>query len=851
MASNKITLRTAVILPFVIVFMFTFGVIAFVQKSSFENMVSNLSHKQLIAFTENVKSRLSIFLDEPYQANITLSKSLEFNGLYERGDLTRIEDYLSVSFNHLYKNIPHLDVVAFGGKEGEFVGFRREPASDFTLMLKDNRTEDDLVIFAGRKIESGVKSSFQGYDPRIRPWYVPAAESRMPGWSNIYTNADERQEITLSATNPVIVDDELIGVMVADIKIDTFNNFLIYQKKRTAASIFIFDQDSRLVAHSDNSSVVSKGTPNTVKGQRLQAQESPNPVIQASAQYILDNQLIARQARPEMFYFVTNGERYFNKLSRYANPYGLEWYIVVTIAEHDLLGDLPQQQQRGWLIGLTVSLVGFLLGVLVFNRITHPITTTANAAREIAKGDWDSPMPEPGKIFETSMLVSAFNNMTHNLKSSFEALRTQLVYDSLTQLYSRQGLIETSSNLNNSRPGSLILIGIDRFRDINDSLGHYSGDQLLTIIAQRLKNLCSDRALLARVAGDEFAIYDPSNGSETAVEHLVTRIKQSFSAPFNMGTETVVVNVSIGIVLSCDQNDMSTWLRNGSIALSHAKQDALRVVYYRPEMADVSRKKTQTLASLNEAIAASEFVPFYQPIIDLESGEIVGAEALARWVSEENGVIPPLDFIPVAEESGLIGDIGSQVLLKACTDTATAIQNGQWHPDFSLHVNLSVNQLSQPGFTEELEMVLKYTRLSAQNLTLEITESKIVDNDPIILKNMQAIKDLNVKIAIDDFGTGYSSLAYLHKLPFDCLKIDRSFIVQMEREQIDTSVVAAIVNITKGFKVNLVAEGVETTEQAELLRMLDCPQAQGFLFSRPVPFSEWPTDLVNIKEKQS
>lgn len=191
--------------------------------------------------------------------------------------------------------------------------------------------------------------------------------------------------------------------------------------------------------------------------------ESTNPVVQTSAKYIASNRLEAK-SQPVMFDYVANGDRYFNKLSRYTNPYGLEWYIVVTISEHDLLGDLPEQQQRGWLIGMTFSLLGFLIGVLVFNRITHPITTTANAAREIAKGDWDSPMPEPGKVFETSMLVSAFNNMTQNLKASFEALRTQLVYDSLTQLYSRQGLIETSSNLKSSLPGSLILIGIDRFR---------------------------------------------------------------------------------------------------------------------------------------------------------------------------------------------------------------------------------------------------------------------------------------------------------------------------------------------------------------------------------------------------
>ncbi len=845
---KKITLRIAVILPFLIVFLFTFGVIAFVQKNSFDHMVANLSQKQLIAFTESVKSRLAVFLDQPYQANITLSKSIEFHRLYQPDDMTRIHDFLFLNFLHLTEAIPHLDVIGFGGKQGEFIGLRHEPSADFTLMLKDQRTQHDLIIYHGSTIASGTKSSFKDYDPRVRPWYIPASESGFPEWSSIYSNADEHQNITLSATNPVFVEEKLIGVMVADIKIDTFNKFLSYQKERTAASIFIFDQDNRLVAHSNNSNVISGGTNITAKGQRLKAVESPDPIMKASAQFVSSHDLDAK-SKPIMFDFHSNGERYFNKLSQYVNPYGLEWNIVVTISEKDLLGDLQKKQQQGWIIAMTVSLLGFMGGVLMFNRITYPITTTATAARKIAKGDWDSPMPEHGKIFETSMLVSAFNDMTQNLKSSFEVLRAQLVYDSLTQLYSRQGLIETSEMSNPSSSGYLVLIGIDRFRDINDSLGHYSGDQLLTIIAQRLKNLSSEQMLLARVAGDEFAIYNPNNNSESDLEQLVVRIKQSFSSPFNMSNETVVVNVSIGIVLSSDQCDMSGLLRNSSIALSRAKQDVLRIVYYRPEMADASRKKTQTLANLNEAIANSEFFPFYQPIIDLESGKIVGAEALARWVSEDNGIIPPLDFIPVAEESGLIGDIGAQILLKACNDTACAIQSGQWQDDFSLHVNVSVNQLSQPGFTEELEIILQNTQLSANNLTLEITESKIVDNDPIILKNMQDIKKLNIKIAIDDFGTGYSSLAYLHKLPFDCLKIDRSFIIQMEREQIETSVVAAIANITKGFKVNLVAEGVETTEQAELLGLLDCPQAQGFLFGRPVPFSEWPTDLVNINEK--
>ena len=175
------------------------------------------------------------------------------------------------------------------------------------------------------------------------------------------------------------------------------------------------------------------------------------------------------------------------------------------------------------------------------------------------------------------------------------------------------------------------------------------------------------------------------------------------------------------------------------------------------------------------------------------------------------------------------------------------MKEGKWDERFHLHVNLSVNQLSQPDLISSLHSVLSSSGLNAGNLTLEITESRIVDNDPVIVKNMQAIRDLGIHIAIDDFGTGYSSLAYLHKLPFDCLKIDRTFVQKMEKENLDTSIVAAIINMTRGMKVDLVAEGIETSEQAQMLTSLNCPQGQGFLFSRPVPFEEWPTDLVNMK----
>ena len=836
---TQITLRTAVVLPFVMIFLFTIGVMVFTQKSSYEEMVRDVSARQLTSLTENVHKSLAEFLEKPFHANLSLSHNIGYHQLYHPGNLREVQDYILQSFSGHFSTIEQLDVIGFGSEDSNYVGFRKEANNGYTLMVQDDRTQNQLVIYRGGKISDDIRSVISNYDPRVRPWYTPVAHQTKPAWSTIYTNADERQEITLSALAPIYDQGEFKAVIVSDIKIDTFNAFLKQLKDKTNASVYIMDKEQRMVAHSDGGSVVSWGnTRHSDRGERLLASESPNPIIRESASHV-DQFHLTDDQQVHRFSFDLDGERFYNQITPYSDEHGITWFIGMSIPKTDLLGKLPENQRNSWLLGLLLSFVGITLGLLAFNRVTRPITSTADAAKQLARGDWESTMPRPGNIYETSMLVEAFNEMTNNLKSSFNALQTQLTYDSLTKLYSREGIVDAAKKLNIANTGTLYLVGIDRFRDINDSLGHYNGDQLLIIAAARLRGILPEHYLLARTGGDEFAIYAPDVTGQEAVGLLANRLLQTFASPFCMESENVVINISIGIVQQCEDSDMTLWLRNSSIALSNAKQDKARFSIYSPEMANASRHRTKMLARINKAIEKKQFEPFYQPIIDLETGTTIGAEALARWVTEQ-GVIAPLEFIPLAEETGLISDIGQQILHKSCRDTAIAIETGMWAPDFSIHVNLAVDQLSQAGFVDQVKTTLRDTKLPARNLTLEITESRIVDNDPTIIENMLALKALGISIAIDDFGTGYSSLAYLQKLPFDCLKIDRSFVNKLEKENLDSSIVAAIVNITRGFKVNLVAEGVETQQQADLLKQLKCPQAQGFLYSRPVPFDEWP-----------
>ncbi|AEX20605.1 GGDEF and EAL domain-containing protein [Vibrio sp. EJY3] len=845
-ATTQITLRTAVLIPFVMIFLLAISVMVYVQKQNYETVVTDISDKQLSVLTESVHEHLNCFLNEPLAAVTTLAHSVNHHNLFHPIDSHEIQTYLLSTFETLSESIPQLDVIAFGSESGDFTGFRLEPSGNYTLMLQSQQTSGDLVIYETSLVSDDIRSVITSYDPRNRPWYQPVAKNQRPMWSEIYSNSDERQEITLSAMAPVYLKQELAGVLVADVRLNTFNKFLREVAQKTKASVFIMDQEHRLVAHSESGSVISWGTRFSDKGQRLLASESTNPIIQSSATRVRSFDL-SHTTQTFTFVFDHNGQRIFSRLTPYEDPNGIKWFIGTSISEAELLGVLPDSQEKSWLVGIIVSLIGIAICWVIFNRITKPINTTAAAALQLAKGDWNSSLPKPGYVYETTVLVQAFNEMTANLKASFTALREQLVYDSLTRLYSRQGLVEMCTQQRCQCHGTLFLLGINRFRDINDSVGHHNGDQLLIDIAERLKQQFQGDTLLARIGGDEFAIFVSNVHNSNDVRLIERRLQLLFATPFITQEEAVIMKISLGIVQSKQGEDMSLWLRNASIALSYAKQDSLtNVCHYSPELANASKFRTQMLTKIQTGVENREFIPHYQPIIDLATGNTCGAEALARWQSE-SGMVSPLDFIPIAEESGMIKAIGQQILLQACRDTYDAIENKQWPSDFQLHVNISVNQISCPDFVDSVTRVLTITKLPASNLTLEITESRIIDSGPTTLDNMKKLRDMGIGIAIDDFGTGYSSLGYLHTLPFTCLKIDRTFVNQLNQENLERSVVAAVLNITAGLKTSVVAEGVENASQAQLLRSIGCHQVQGFYYSRPMPLEEWPTHLVNME----
>ncbi|MCW8348458.1 EAL domain-containing protein [Vibrio sp. ZSDZ65] len=834
----NLSLKQALILPFIVVFIGSISAILWLQSGRYEDIANEVSRKQLSSLTNNVVSRLDIYLDRPMDAVSAIAHAIEYHDLYNPNDTAAIENYLLSTFQLLYQDVPQVDLIGFGGEQGEFVGVRaskqHHEGEHFTLMAKDAVTENRLNVYSGSSRQHAIEDSISPYDPRTRPWYTPMKNSRAPQWSQVYTNADEQKDITISALSPVYYahenQREFVGVAAVDIQINTFNHFLEGITRTHKAHVFVIDASRDLIAHSIDQTILNS------QGHRVSADNSLHPTLQFLSSTTLNTDL----ATPTLLSFEHNNSTQFVMVSHYQTETNLSWYVVVTISASDLMGDIPLLSQKTLAVGLLLGALGLVIGVFTLNQLTIPITETARASQQIANGRWDYPLPNSTRIREVDQLIKNFSSMRTHLESSFRALREQLTRDPLTKLYSRSGFIEVCDKQLNERSGAMLLININQFRDINDCLGHQEADILLTIVAERLRAwVVVESGVLARTVGNEFAIYLPYLNERELLDYLY-RIRQIFTAPFIISGESLSLHISVGATLTDHNRDADLNLRNASIALSQAKEENNRTCVYTPDMAESSKKKTRLLAALYYAVENQTFRVYFQPIIDLKTGKTIGAEALLRLKDEHGEPISPLDFIPLAESSGLIEAIGQQMMTQSIQAVSQAIKAQQLAADFQLHLNVSVCELRSGHYVDFLQAALIETALPASQIVVELTESRIADNDPIIIENMTRLKFLGIRIAIDDFGTGYSSLAYLHKLPFDSLKIDKAFIDQLTKENAHESVVSAITKLSRSFGFSIVAEGVETPLQADLAKRLGCHYAQGYLFSTPKPLEEWP-----------
>ena len=385
---------------------------------------------------------------------------------------------------------------------------------------------------------------------------------------------------------------------------------------------------------------------------------------------------------------------------------------------------------------------------------------------------------------------------------------------------------------------AVMFLDLDRFKAINDTLGHNVGDQLLTIAAERLRSCVRDSDTVARLGGDEFTVVVEDIIEDHDAAAVAQKILDTLSQPFNLYGHEVFISVSVGITLyPSDDDNADNLLRNADSAMYRAKEFGRNnFQFYVADMNIKARERLMVESSLRRALDRNEFMLYYQPRVDLLSGRVIGAEALLRWRHPEMGLVPPSEFIPILDETGMIIPVGDWALREACR------QNREWQdmglPPIRVAVNLSVRQFMQKDLADTIIRALDAAGLSAEHLEVEITEALFLEHNQTNIITLARLKNMGIHISIDDFGTGYSSLSYLKRLPIDTLKIDQSFVRDIGDPD-NKAIASAIIAMAASLRLNVLAEGVETDEQLAFLRAQGCNEIQGFAFSHPLPAQEF------------
>jgi diguanylate cyclase (GGDEF)-like protein/PAS domain S-box-containing protein len=447
--------------------------------------------------------------------------------------------------------------------------------------------------------------------------------------------------------------------------------------------------------------------------------------------------------------------------------------------------------------------------------------------------------------FDTSGVVLNTRDLRER-KALEQKLTFQAFHDPLTRLANRslfRERVEHALDHRNLLDEAVLFIDLDNFKTINDSLGHAAGDHVLVETAHRVRSCLRTEDTAARLGGDEFAVL-LEEADVTTAARVAERIRVALGTPFWVLGQEVYISASIGIAVRRDGDTAGELLRNADVAMYTAKSKGKACFeIFEPAMHDAVVARLGLEAELRRAVERQEFVVHYQPIVKLETGEVIGAEALVRWQHPTRGIVPPLEFIPLAEETGLIVPLGSWILRQSCRQLAEWQKLRGGGEPFVMNVNLSSRQLVREAIADEVAAAVDDSGIRASWLVLEVTETVLMADPVVAAQALSKIRDLGVRVALDDFGSGYSSLSHLRRFPIDIVKIDKSFVDDVAHEGAESAIARGIIELGHAMKIQTVAEGIEVDEQAEVLRSLGCELGQGFFFAKPLAADAWATLL--------
>ncbi|HSK71724.1 MAG TPA: EAL domain-containing protein, partial [Pyrinomonadaceae bacterium] len=551
----------------------------------------------------------------------------------------------------------------------------------------------------------------------------------------------------------------------------------------------------------------------------------------AASQFFVNSVLLAiyDSLRSEKTFWQVWNENCFNALIMYAVEAAVAGLMVKAFAQ----------------INLILFLVTGMIAAVAYITYRRYVDDVRQTAAKAEQAERERAEQAENHIEELRHYIAELEKTGKALRESKENFRRAAFHDALTDLPNRNKFVERLKFLlekQKHQPDvnfAVLFLDLNRFKTINESLGHATGNRLILHVAKRLANTVREGDLAARFSGDEFAIIlNDISGIEDAIE-FAEMVSQKIAKPYTLNGRQVFTSVSIGIAVGNSRyNEAEDILRDADIAMYHAKESEKHYAVFDQNMHTRAVTLMQLETDLRYALERNEMITFYQPIIDLQTIELIGFEALMRWQHPQRGLVPPFEFIPVSETTGLIVPLTLWILRDACEQIVKWQQRSPSNKNLIVSVNLSGKHFAQPNLVEQIQKILRETGLKPEHLKLEITESAVMENAETAINMLKQLRDLGIQLSIDDFGTGYSSLSYLHRFPITTLKVDRSFVSTMEEGSENGEIVRTIIALAKALKLSVIAEGIESIHQLHQLRVLGCEYGQGYLFSRPVPVSD-------------
>ncbi|MGL5131743.1 MAG: bifunctional diguanylate cyclase/phosphodiesterase, partial [Planktothrix sp.] len=726
-------------------------------------------------------------------------------------------------------------------------------------------------------------------------------------WTPIYLWFS-RETLAIDAVLPLYdAEGRLLGVLDTALYLSDISNFLRNVKIGKSGESFIMERSGMLVA---SSSVSNPFIIKNNKIQRLKAVDSGDILIRETAKNLRKNFTNFNSIQESISLdFKWDQERYIVRVFPFIDPRGIDWLICIVVPERDFMNLIIQNTKITLLLCILALIIATGLGIITAHRITAPLIQLSQASRAIAEGELDQNI-ELNREDELGILAKSFNQMAMRLKGVFEELeirvearttelkeakvaienynkqleervyqrtaelslaledlqkiQTELLkqeeklkfdafHDSLTGLPNRAWLLNKIQDLiefNQKEEKylyALLFLDLDRFKVINDSLGHLVGDELLKSVAHCFRSEIKPQDTVARLGGDEFIILLENVQDQAEVTDTAERIIEQIKRPFCINNNRIFTGVSIGITLSSmGYSQAESMIRDADIAMYNAKhlgKGCYQVLTYAMQIPALQRLEQEN--QLREALIRKEFILNYQPIISLATGKLTGFEVLIRWNHPIKKIISPGEFIPIAEETGLIQLIDLWVFKQACHQINDWNQQFPNLPPLSMNINLSPVDLKQTNLVEHLKQIIDDKNLRNWKLKLEITETCFLETITFEKKLMCQLQAMGIELCIDDFGKGYSSLSRLHNFPLCTLKIDRSFVGEIQSKTKGEEIIHTIIMLAHSLGMDVVAEGIETKIQLEKLTELGCNYGQGYLISQPLDHSQATEFLIS------